>query len=71
MISLEHLRHGEDRPVSLFHLIPSKSNLLVSTPHLCGEDTYFGWIDCSDLFLQMHIRTIGPHKNEKIDYIYT
>ncbi len=71
-LSLEHLRYGEKHPVFLFHLTPTHSDLLESlTPHLCGEDTYFGSMQYSDLFLQLHIRTIGPQKNEEIEYIYT
>ncbi len=72
MLSLEHLRRGEDNPVFLFHLIPTKSNLLESLhSHLCGEDTYFGWLQYSNLFLQLNFRTIGPKKNEEIEYVYT
>ena len=72
MISLEHLRFGEKNPILLFHLIPFEKNLLKSiNPHLCGNDTYHGSLHYNELFLKMHIRTIGPSKNEKADYIYT
>lgn len=72
MISLEHLRYGSNNPTFLFHLIPSKGNRLESEcSHACGDDTYFGWLSYSDLFLQLHFRTIGPRKNEELQYIYT
>lgn len=72
MLSLEHLRHGEKHPVFLFYLTPSENNTLESlNPHLCGDDTYFGWMQYNPLFLQMQIRTIGPVKNEKIETVYT
>mgnify|MGYP002083750847 CR=1 FL=1 len=71
MISLEHLRFGENNPVFLFYLVPTKANLLESsTSHLCGEDTYLGWLQYSDLFLQLNFKTIGPKKNEENEYIY-
>jgi len=71
LITLEHLRFGENNPVFLFHLTPTKQNILESiNPHLCKHDTYFGWMEITELFLRLHIRTIGPNKNEKIEYIY-
>ncbi len=72
MISLEHLRLGENHPIFLFHLIPSEANRLESmTPHLCGEDSYFGWLKYNPLFIQLNFKTIGPKKNEEIEYVYT
>jgi uncharacterized protein DUF6314 len=72
LISLEHLRLGEHNPIFLFHLVPSEDNRLESlTPHLCGEDSYFGWLKYTPLFIQMNFKTIGPKKNEEIEYIYT
>lgn len=72
MLALEHLRLGENHPVFLFHLVPTKVNFLESLhPHLCGEDSYFGWLQYNDLFMQLNFRTIGPKKNEEIQYIYT
>lgn len=71
-LSLEHLRLGENYPVFLFHLIPAGENLLESRhPHPCKEDTYFGWVQQNPLFLQLHFKTIGPKKNEEIEYVYT
>jgi hypothetical protein len=72
MLSLEHLRFGENHPIFLFHLIPTENNLLESLhSHLCGEDTYFGWLNFNSLFLQLKFRTIGPKKNEELEYVYT
>lgn len=72
LISLEHLRFGKSHPVFLFHLLPTKSQVFESVdPHLCGEDTYFGKLQVRELYLQLSFRTIGPHKNEKLEYIYT
>ncbi len=72
LLSLEHLRLGENRPVFLFHLIPIKNNSLESLhPHLCREDAYFGWVHYNPLFIQLNFKTIGPHKNEEVEYIYT
>lgn len=72
MLSLEHLRLGENHPVFLFHLMPTANNLLESVhSHLCGEDSYFGWLNSNHLFLQLKFRTIGPKKNEDLEYIYT
>lgn len=72
MLSLEHLRRGDRHPVFLFYLTEGEDNLLESlNPHLCGDDTYFGWMQYNPLFLQMHIRTLGPVKNEKVETIYT
>lgn len=72
MLALEHLRLGENHPVFLFHLIPTGNQLLESLhSHLCNEDTYFGWLNYNPLFLQLKFRTIGPKKNEELEYVYT
>lgn len=72
MISLEHLRHGADRPVFLFHLTPSGKNSLSSVDsHLCGGDTYFGQIHFDSYALRLNWRVIGPKKNEELDYYYS
>lgn len=71
ILSLEHLRFGEGNPVFLFDLCVAEGGLLKSlSPYLCGEDTYFGWLEKRDLFLHLHIRTLGPKKDEKIEYAY-
>lgn len=72
MLSLEHLRLGKNHPVFLFHLIATEENRLISLhSHLCGEDSYFGWVQYNELFLQLNFRVIGTKKNEELEYIYT
>lgn len=72
MISLEHLRHGSDRPVFLFHLTPSGNNSLSSVDsHLCEGDSYFGQIHFDNYSLRLNWRVIGPKKNEELDYYYS
>lgn len=72
MISLEHLRHGSERPVFLFHLTPSGKHSLSSVDsHLCAEDTYFGQIHFDNHSLRLSWRVIGPKKNEELDYYYS
>lgn len=72
VISLEHLRRGNENPVFLFHLAPSgKYSLSSVDSHLCNDDTYFGQIHFDSNFLRLNWRVIGPKKNEEIDYYYT
>lgn len=72
MISLEHLRHGPNHPVFLFHLIPVGPSVLESVhSHLCGEDTYFGHLQWIKETLKLSWRIIGPKKNEEIEYKYS
>lgn len=72
MISLEHLRHGHDHPVFLFHLAPSgKQSLSSVDSHLCEGDIYFGQIHFNAHSLRLNWRVIGPKKNEEIDYYYS
>ncbi len=71
MLSLEHLRHGPNRPVFLFHLIPSGTLLLESKDaHLCGDDTYFGRLYSERGILHLTWRILGPTKNEEIHTFY-
>lgn len=71
-IALEHLRHGLNNPVFLFHLSPTSSATLSSVDsHLCHEDSYFGQITFDQFCLRFNWRVIGPNKNEEIDYYYT
>jgi len=71
VISLEHLRHGEEHPVFIFHLAPTDKNTLSSVDsHLCGGDTYFGHIHFDNHVLSLHWRVIGPKKNEELAYNY-
>ncbi|MBY0529572.1 MAG: hypothetical protein K2P51_05215 [Rhabdochlamydiaceae bacterium] len=72
MISLEHLRFGVNRPVFLFHLIPTgKTTLEALDPHLCAEDSYFGCASYDPQHIQLQWRIIGPRKNEEICYYYS
>lgn len=72
VISLEHLRHGIDRPVFLFHLVPTSSGALASVDsHLCEGDAYFGQIQFNARGLRLNWRIIGPKKNEELDYYYS
>lgn len=72
MISLEHLRHGEENPVFLFYLAPTSPTSLSSVDsHLCEGDTYFGQIYLDHHSLRLNWRIIGPKKNEEIDYYYS
>jgi hypothetical protein len=71
LISLEHLRYGNTRPVFLFNLTPTHPNLLESVDaHLCAEDTYLGHISWGDKSIDFHWRIIGPHKNSQLTYHY-
>lgn len=71
LIGLEHLRHGINNPVFLFHLTPTGKNTFESLhSHICGEDTYFGKVKCEHNFVILTWRIIGPKKNEEIEYIY-
>lgn len=71
MISLEHLRHGLENPVFLFHLAPSTMHSLSSiNSHLCDGDSYFGQAHFDQHSLKLTWRVIGPKKNEEIEYSY-
>ncbi len=72
IISLEHLRHGPEHPVFLFHLTPSGTHSLKSVDsHLCGGDVYLGQIHFNQHALHLSWRVIGPKKNEELDYYYS
>lgn len=71
VISLEHLRHGPEHPVFLFHLAPASNNSLSSLDsHLSGATAYFGHIHLDPKTLRLNWRVIGPKRNEEIDYYY-
>lgn len=71
VISLEHLRHGIENPVFLFHLAPSALHSLSSIDsHLCDGDSYFGQVHFDRYSLKLTWRVIGPKKNEEIEYCY-
>lgn len=72
LISLEHLRHGSERPVFLFHLtLNSKHSLISVDPHLCGRDNYLGQIYFDSHIIRFNWRIMGPKKNEEINYYYS
>ena len=72
VISVEHLRRGEEHPVFLFHLAPSSSDSLTSVDsHLCGGDSYFGQVNFDQNGLKLKWRVIGPKKDEEIEYCYS
>jgi DNA-binding transcriptional ArsR family regulator len=72
LITLEHMRFGENNPVFLFHLAQTEEDCLESVnSHICKEDTYLGQVRCSDHSIKLNWRIIGPKKNEEINYIYT
>ncbi len=71
LITLEHLRYGEKRPVFLFHLKPTSEGRLESLDaHLCGEDTYLGSLTWDLEKILFHWRIIGPKKNQQMQYLY-
>lgn len=70
-LSLSHLRYGRDRPVGLLHFVPISSEKLGSIDiHLCGQDTYLGYITYRSDCLDLHWRVIGPYKNDFLHYRY-
>jgi len=72
LITLEHLRQGPNYPVFLFNLTASRPDQLVSIDaHLCGEDTYLGYITWDQSQITFHWRIIGPQKNDELIYNYT
>ncbi|MCB1106585.1 MAG: hypothetical protein KDK76_00645 [Chlamydiia bacterium] len=72
LITLEHLRHGSNRPVFLFHLTSIQCNKLESVDaHLCGQDTYLGNLIWSPETIIFHWRIIGPNKNDELVYHYS
>lgn len=71
VISLEHLRHGIENPVFLFHLAPSTMHSLSSIDsHLFDGDSYVGQVHFDRYSLKLSWRIIGPKKNEEIEYCY-
>ncbi len=71
VIALEHLRQGPQYPVFLFHLAPFNTQCLVSVDsHLCEGDTYFGQMGADPKSLSLHVRGIGPKKDEEMNYYY-
>ncbi len=72
LITLEHLRHGIDRPVFLFHLTSNEPHRLESVgAHLCGQDTYFANVAWNDEKIIFRWRVIGLDKNDELIYHYS
>jgi hypothetical protein len=71
IIQLEHLRYGEDNPVSLFSLTSMSNSCWKSQqPHYCEADIYDAEIRISGVLLEMNWTIIGPKKNETLRYVY-
>ncbi len=71
LISLEHLRYGQNLPVFLFSLSCTGMGTLESIDaHLCGQDTYLGHILWDDKNIHFHWRVIGQNKNDELHYEY-
>ena len=72
LVSVEHLRYGENHPVFLFHLALSGAKRLESVEaHVCGQDTYVGNFSWDEKGLKFQWRVIGPKKNDQLTYYYT
>ncbi len=70
-ISLEHLRHGIDHPVFLFHFVRDKKNSLISLdPFLCAKDCYQGRMLLEGEKMLLFWKIKGPKKNEEITVSY-
>jgi hypothetical protein len=70
-ISLEHLRFGENTPISLVDLMPEKDHSLRTlTPHLCGEDCYRAKLFLNEDGIRLAWDIKGPKKHHKIYSFY-
>ena len=71
LVSLEHLRHGEHRPVRLFDFSCSKSGEMHPlAPFHCNQDQYLAKIEFTGETICMDWKISGPRKNEQILYSY-
>lgn len=72
LITLEHLRYGENNPVFLFHLtFAGKHSLASASEHLCDQDSYLGHLTFASKGILFQWRVIGPQKNHFFSYHYT
>ena len=72
LITLEHLRYGENKPFFLFNLICVKDELLrSSSPMHCGVDNYTAEIKLKMSSFTLKSFVNGPNKNEEILYFYS
>lgn len=71
-IKLEHLRLGENHPVSLIELkILEKDHLTCEKPHLCGQDQYQATCFFKGKKLYLEWQVVGPQKNQTLRFIYS
>ncbi len=71
LISLEHLRYGEERPVFLCNLAErSLHNWQSQSPHICNRDQYATSVFLDPDKIRMHWKIKGPDKDEDIRYEY-
>jgi hypothetical protein len=71
LLSLEHLRFGDERPVSLFELAAAGEGEWRSTAaHVCSEDCYSAVMTFGDGFVHLEWNVSGPNKSEVISYLY-
>jgi len=69
-LRLEHLRHGEDKPVYLFDLIATDKVLQAAQAHCCGADRYSAVLYLSEQGLHLNWAIMGPHKEVQLLYCY-
>lgn len=70
-IRLEHLRHGEDKPVHLFDVETIAAGDFRSVqPHVCREDLYSAVLRIDNGQLLLRWRVTGPRKDNAIEYVY-
>lgn len=71
LLSLEHLRFGDERPVSLFELAAASEGEWRSTAaHVCSEDCYSALMKFGDGSVHLEWNVSGPNKFEVISYLY-
>ena len=72
IVTLEHLRHGEHRPVMLFDLVCDQpGSLHAVAPFDCNKDQYLASMVFTKQTITMHWKIYGPHKNERITCNYS
>ncbi len=72
LLTLEHLRFGEDSPMLLFHLAPAGKRRFVSVdPDASAGESSFGQLLFDQKGVRLSWRAISSTKNEEIDYFYS
>lgn len=70
-ITLQHLRFGKEKPITLVTLAQVEKHLYRSfLPLECKEDTYTATAFFDKHYIHLHWRIIGPKKNEQISVVY-